>query len=287
MSGGTWRAPAWLCPDLRGIADPGQRPSPDRKVELHREQYVSRRDMERYVQHMHPMPVSKGWTTALREENHPKNIPLDRIKVRIGPPVAQRRSGPPPLEWPDDLVGVLLTPSGIRLDRGGLEHPKKRLRERPTEILHDTGALRGIAGEGADLVVVVPAAPKGPGLGLHRCARTAYRDAGATSPHLLLNVDRDDPQVEPGASELHSVLRSGRVKRIVRLTRHHTGGSLRTEHHDDIEWRDDTGELRAVRAMALSVRDDLLEGDDFDALAAEVSLALLDRSGLLLERITL
>lgn len=287
MSGGPWRAPAWLCPDLRGIADPGQRPSPDGKVELHREQYVSRRDMERYVQHMHPIPASKGWATALREENHPKDIPLDRIQVRVGPPVAQRRSGPPRLEWPDDLAGVLLTPSGIRLDRGGLEHPKKRLRERPTEILHCTGGLRGIAGEGADLAIVVPHAPKGPGLGLHRCARTAYRDAGAPSPHLLLSTGRDHPQVEPDASNLHEVLRSGTVHRVVRLTRHRASRSLLTEHYDDIEWRDDAGELRTVRAMALSVRDDLLEGGDVDALAAEVSLALLDRSGLLLERITL
>ena len=287
MSGGPWRAPAWLCPDLRGIADPGQTPSPDGKVELHREQYVSRRDMERYVQHRHPIPASKGWTTALREENHPKNIPLDRIQVRIGPPVAQRRSGPPPLEWPDDLAGVLLTPSGIRLDRGGLEHPKKRLRERPTRILHCTTPWRGIAGEDADLVVLVPHAPKGPGLGLHRCARTVHRDAGATSPHLLLNTGRDGPHVEIDASNLHEVLRSGTVRRIVRLARHRAGGSLRTEHYDDIEWRDDTGELRTVRATELSVRDDLLEGGDVDALAAEVSLALLDTSGLLLERITL
>ena len=287
MSGGPWRAPAWLCPDLRGIADPGQRPSPDGKVELHREQYVSRHDMERYARHMHPIPATKGWTMALQDENHPGEIPLDRIRVRIGPPVVQRSSNPPKLEWPDDLVGVLLTPSGIRLDRGGLEHPKKRLRERPTRILHCTTPWRGIAGEYADLAIVVPHAPKGPGFGLHRCARTVRRDADATPPHLLLNTGRDGPQVEPDASNLHEVLRSGTVRRVVRLTRHRAGGSLRTDHYDDIEWRDDTGELRTVRAMALSVRDDLLEGDDVDALAAEVSLALLDASGLLLERITL
>ena len=144
-----------------------------------------------------------------------------------------------------------------------------------------------VAGESADLVVLVPHAPKGPGLGLHRCARTVHRDAGATSPHLLLNTGRDGPHVEIDAPNLHEVLRSGTVRRIVRLARHRAGGSLRTDHFDDIEWRDDTGGLRTVRATELSVRDDLLEGGDVDALAAEVSLALLDTSGLLLERITL
>jgi hypothetical protein len=284
IGGRRWRAPAWLCPDLLGIADPEPRPRALGTVELHREQYVSRHDAERYLHYMHPIAAGNGWATALKEENHPGDIPLQQVRVHASLPGEPVRSGRAQLGWPDDVVGVLLTPGGFRLDRGALEHPKKRLRETPTRILHSPAGWRGIAGDGSDLILLVPHAPTGSGYGLHRIARTVRRDGGAARATLLLRTGRDGQRFAPGGSVIDEALFVAErpASRIVRLTRHDGGRSLQTTRRPDVVWGDSDGVRRPLQVLDVSVRDDLLEDVDIDAVAAEVSVALLEPTGLLL-----
>jgi len=277
-----WRAPAWLCPDLRGIADPGQEPDHRGEVVLHREQYVSRVDAERHRGYQNPIPVRHGWTFANQEENHPGDI----LKhARTTPP---RKAGRPvpfgrEVDWPSDVVGLLVTPRGIRLDRGQLNHPKKRLRARPTQIMTVSRGWRGLAGTETDLLVLVRHAPVGGGLGLHRIARTVRRDGGDSDAHLLLSDGAVTDGRMPTRADLDYCVRytSGRFTRLVELNQHRFGSGLVVDGPSVLPRQlADDATARFPEVFQVSVRTDLLEdADDVERIAAEVSSLLLTPVG--------
>ncbi len=273
-----WRAPAWLCPDLRGIADPGQEPDRDGMVVLHREQYVSRADAERDRHYQHWIPVNHGWTFANRDENCPGGT-IERI--RTPRPRTAGRAVPPDrgVDWPSDVVGLLVTPTGMRLDRGQLDHPKKRLRARPTRIMTVRRGWRGLVGEETDLLVLVRHAPVGTGLALHRIARTVRRDGGVSDAHLLLSHAAATDGSMPSAADLDDCVRysAGRFTRLVELTHHRFGDGIVVDGARALPWRlaaDATARFPEVSQV--SVRADLLQdADDVERIAAEVSSMLL------------
>lgn len=278
-----WRAPAWICPDLWGIADPGQEPDGDGRVELHREQYVSREDAERCRQYAHWIPGTKGWTGAHREENHPGDI-----LESIGRALMDGQVGRPPpargVGWPSDVVGLLVTPGSMRLDRGQLEHPKKRLRERPTTIMTCSRGWRGVAGSDTDLVIVVRHAPTSSiALALHRIARTVRRDGGDSAAHLLLNADDVAGGPIPADDDLHQCAWRGadRFVRLVDLAHHRSGDGLVVDGAGALPGRfAQDAALRFPEVLQVSVREDLLDdAGDVDRIAKEVSSMLLTTAG--------
>jgi hypothetical protein len=277
-----WRAPAWLCPDLRGIADPGQVPDGAGLVVLHREQYVSRQDAERYRHYLHTIPAGRGWTGAHQDENHPGGI-----LSGIGPthPRPGGRGVPPDrgVDWPEDIVGLLVTPVSMRLDRGRLDHPKKRLRARPTRIVGCSRGWRGLAGERSDLLVVVRHAPAGAGFALHRIARTVRRDGGERDAHLLLTDAGGTGGRIPLDDDLDRFAREGadRATRLVELTHHRCGEGKVAAGPGAIDRRlTDVALARFEEVSQLSVREDLLrDAADVDRIAEEVSSLLLAPHG--------
>lgn len=287
----TWHAPAWLCPDLRGLADPGQRPDGQGRVELHREQYVSHDDALRMRRYLNPIPATRGWTRAHQEENHPGDI-----LAPVGPSRLQRDrhpgGRPGGVEWPDGVVGLLLTPLTMRLDRGQLDHPKKRLRERPTEILTLSRGWRGVVGQDTGLVLLVrhepqgrgdargPGPMRGPGLALHRIARTVRRDGGSSEAHLLLREDGEGDGASPTEDDLdrYSFLARERFTSLVDLTHHASGPAIVTSGRRALPQPLATQVGRRFPdVLQLSVREDLLDDlADVDRIAAEVSAMLLE-----------
>ncbi len=277
-----WRAPAWLCPDLRGIADPGQEPDHQGEVVLHREQYVSIEDAKRYRGYMHQIPAGRGWTNAHREENHPGGM----LK-NIGPtyPRPGGRAVPPAhgVDWPDGVVGVLVTPVSMRLDRGQLVHPKKELRGRPARIVTCGRGWRGLCGTDTDLVVLVRDAPEDEGFGLHRIARTVRRDGGERDAHLLLNDGDDGAHRIPSYDDLDQFARQSadRFTRLVDLTWHDTGPGVVVDGASALPRQlEDEATERFPEVSQVSVRGDLLrELAEVDRVAAEVSAMLLEAGG--------
>lgn len=280
-----WRAPAWICPDLWGIADPGQEPDEDGRVELHREQYVSREDAELCRHYAHWIPGLRGWTSAHREENHPGDILTSigsaHMRSEGGRPLPARGVG-----WPSDVVGLLVTPGSMRLDRGQLEHPKKRLRERPTRIMTCSRGWRGVAGEDTDLVIVVRHAPTSSiALALHRIARTVRRDGGDSRAHLLLSDGNGTGEPIPADDDLHQCAWRGadRFVRVVDLAHHRSGEGLVVDGASALPRRlAQDATMRFPEVLQISVREDLLDdAGDVDRIATEVSSMLLATVGVL------
>jgi hypothetical protein len=277
-----WRAPAWLFPDLRGIADPGQEPDHRGEVVLHREQYVSHADVERSRHFAHQIPAGRGWTSADREENNPGGTlrGLGRNHTRRGGRASIPRRG---VVWPEDVVGLLVTPVSMRLDRGQLEHPKKRLRQRPAHIVTCGRGWRALAGVETDLIVLVRHAPKREGFGLHRIARTVRRDGGERDAHLLLNDGHDGDLRSPSWEDLDQFVRKAadRFTRLVDLTWHDAGAGVVVDGSRALPERlaDDATE-RFPEVSQVSVRGDLLrDPGEVDRVAAEVSAMLLETDG--------
>ncbi len=276
-----WRAPAWLFPDLRGIADPGQEPDHRGEVVLHPEQYVSREDAERYRGYMHPIPACRGWTIAHCEENHPGEILSGIGSARLR---RRGRTTPPArgVDWPDDVVGLLVTPVGMRLDRGQLDHPKKRLRERPAHIVTCGRTWRGLHGRETDLLLVVRHAPEHEGFGLHRIARTVRRDGGERNAHLLLNTGHDGELNIPSHGDLDGFLlarnTADRFTRLVDLTWHDAGPGVVVDGARALpEQLAYAAAARFPEVFQVSVRADLLRDPaEVDRVAAEVSAKLLE-----------
>jgi hypothetical protein len=276
-----WRAPAWLFPDLRGIADPGQEPDHQGKVALHPEQYVSREDADRYRCYQNPLPARRGWTAANEEENHPGGILSGTGWARAS---GRRRTSAfaRSVDWPDDIVGILVTPVGIRLDRGPLDHPKKRLRECPTYVVSCGRTWRGLHGRETDLLLVVRHAPRHEGFGLHRIARTVRRDGGERDAHLLLNTGHDGELNIPSHGDLDSFLlarnTADRFTRLVDLTWHDAGPGVVVDGARALpEQLAYAAAARFPEVFQVSVRADLLRDPaEVDRVAAEVSAKLLE-----------
>jgi len=277
-----WRAPAWLFPDLRGIADPGQEPDHRGEVVLHREQYVSREDIERDRQFAFEIPAGRGWATADREENNPGGTirGLGPNHTRRGGRASVPKRG---VHWPPYVVGLLVTPVSMCIDRGQLEHPKKRLRQRPAHVVTFDRGWRGLYGTATDLLVLVRHAPKREGFGLHRIARTVRRDGGERDAHLLLNDGYDGALRIPSGGDLDWYVRhdSERFLRLVDLTWHDAGpgvvvdgaAALPTPLVDDVA-------TRFPEVSQVSVRADLLrDPGEVDRVGAEVSAMLLEADG--------
>lgn len=270
-----WRAPAWLCPDVRGIADPGQTPDANGTVELHREQYVSWADADHYLRFLNPIPVGHGWTFMLREENHPGDIPLTVVRVRrLASGGVITNQGP---DWPHGVIGILLTPGGMRLDRGRLDHPKKRLRDEPTRLVLGSSGWRGIRGPGP--LVLVRRGPHGggTGLGLHRLARH-LRELGEPRPALLLNDGRLFDGAVPSDDDIEQFVRYGASpSRLVHLGAHEGGPGLRTGGRGDLPSSVADLAGRFVSVVTCSVRKDLLRDPaEVDRIAGEVAVVALD-----------
>jgi hypothetical protein len=278
-----WRAPAWLFPDLRGIADPGQEPDHRGEVVLHREQYVSREDVERARHYAHQIPAGRGWTSANREENNPGGTmrgPGPNHTRRGGRASVPKRA----ISWPSDVEGLLVTPVSMRIDRGQLDHPKKRLRQRPTRIVTCGRGWRALAGEDTDLLVLVRGAPKGEWFGLHRIARTVRRDGGDSDAHLLLNDGHEGDLRSPSCTDLDEFARpiGERFTRLVDLTWHDGGnGVIVNGAGARPERLTDEATRRFPEVSQVSVRGDLVrDAAEVDRVAAEVSAMLLGQGGI-------
>lgn len=270
-----WRAPAWLCPDVRGIADPGQMPDARGTVELHREQYVSWSDADLYLHFLNPIPVGRGWTFMVREENHPGDIPLSVVRVRRNASGAVTTASGP--DWPAGVVGILLTPGGMRLDRGHLDHPKKRLRHEPTRLVLCSNGWRGIRGPGP--LVLVRRGPHGggTGLGLHRLSRH-LRELGEPRPALLLNDGRLFDGAVPSDDDIEQFVRYDETpRRLVHLGAHEGGPGLRTGGRGDLPSSVAALTGRFGSVVSCSVRQDLLRDPaEVDGIASEVALVALE-----------
>jgi hypothetical protein len=171
----------------------------------------------------------------------------------------------------------------MRIDRGQLEHPKKRLRQRPAHIVTCGRGWRALAGVETDLLVLVRDAPKGEGFGLHRIARTVRRDSGERDAHLLLNDGHDGDLRSPSCEDLDEFVRKAadRFTRLVDLTWHDAGAGVVVDGANALPGRlSDEATARFPEVSQVSVRGDLLrDPGEVDRVAAEVSAMLLEADG--------
>jgi hypothetical protein len=252
------RAPAWVCPDLMGIAEPGQTPDARGTVAVDPVAYVSRTDADRLIRYNHQIPAGRGWTCGAWDENQPERPPIPFVVAGVADADGLN------LRWLDErVVGALIGPDGATIDRGEIDHPAKRRRTRWTEIITCMSRWRGLWGSG-DLLLLVrhshrdigEEAPNVTGMALHRLARTIRRDAGGWTPgrdrlpdgvpHLILqdlpnDVDSPGPYEEPPRPYAQAIgplldqdltlvtehiMRAGGPGRLVDLTHHADGPEL-------------------------------------------------------------
>lgn len=243
-------APASLCPEVLGLAEPGQVPDARGRIYVHPVTYVSRSDADLIYRYQNPIPATRGWTSCITDENFPGWETVDLLPfVRLG--VVTRTGLQRPVWIDETVIGVLIGPYGATLDRGQIDHPKKALRTTPVQAILTDSWLRGLRGSGG-LVLLVRRLPVDHGLALHRLARTVRRESAKTpsnEAHLLLNLydselEQPDfdlyapPEIPPPYGRSQGPLidadlalaangaGGGAVARLVELTEHRSGAAL-------------------------------------------------------------